>query len=149
MKQTSRILSFFALPTLVFLIHLITVGLSSLYVYFPHIDIAFHYAGGFAIAFTSAQILTYLQEEKITPLLSRILFLIVIIALTATATVIWEFAEFISDQFLSTNLQGSIANTMKDQFVGILGGATWAFIFYKSFGDNHFLCLFLTGNLCL
>ena len=63
MKQTSRILSFFALPTLVFLIHLITVGLSNLYVHFPHIDIPFHYAGGFAIAFTSVQILTYLQEE--------------------------------------------------------------------------------------
>jgi hypothetical protein len=131
MKQTSRILSFFALPTLVFLIHLITVGLSNLYIHFPHIDIPFHYAGGLAIAFTAAQILTYLQEEKITPVLNRILFLIVIIALTATAAVIWEFAEFISDQFLGTNLQGSIANTMQDQFVGILGGATWAFICYK------------------
>jgi hypothetical protein len=131
MKQISRILSFFALPTLVFLIHLITVGLSDFYVHFPQVDIPFHYAGGFAIAFTAAQILTYLEEENISPVLNRILFLIVIIALTATAAVIWEFAEFISDQFLSTDLQGSIANTMQDQFVGILGGATWAFIGYK------------------
>jgi hypothetical protein len=124
MKQTSRILSFLALPTLVFLIHLITVGLSNLYVHFPHIDIPFHYAGGFAIAFAATQVLTYLEEENINPVLNRILFLLVIIAFTATAAVIWEFAEFISDQFLSTNLQGNIANTMQDQFVGILGGAT-------------------------
>jgi hypothetical protein len=57
--------------------------------------------------------------------------LIVIITLTATAAVIWEFAEFLSDQVLETDLQGSIANTMQDQFLGILGGATWAFIFYR------------------
>jgi hypothetical protein len=131
MKQTSKILSYFAFPALVFLIHLITVGLSNLYIHFPHIDIPFHYAGGFAIAFTSAQILTYLEEEKITSMLNRVLFVIMIIALTTTAAVIWEFAEFISDQFLHTDLQGSIANTMQDQFVGILGGATWAFIYSR------------------
>jgi hypothetical protein len=97
MKQTSKILSFFAFPVLVFLIHLIIVGISNLYALFPYIDIPFHYAGGLAIAFTSAQILLYLEEEKITPVLNRVLFLIVIMTLTTTAAVVWEFGEFISD----------------------------------------------------
>jgi hypothetical protein len=59
------------------------------------------------------------------------LFLLLLLSLTATVAVCWEFAEFLSDQFLDTNLQPSIANTMQDQFLGILGGGTWAVIYLK------------------
>jgi hypothetical protein len=56
---------------------------------------------------------------------------VLLLSLTATAAVFWEFAEFISDQWLNTHLQPSIANTMQDQFLGILGGMTWAAICIK------------------
>jgi hypothetical protein len=75
--------------------------------------------------------ITSLESEKITGALNKVIFLVLLLSLTATAATSWEFAEFISDRFLHTSLQPSIANTMQDQFLGILGGGTWAFISLK------------------
>ena len=130
MKRASKIASFFLFPMVVFLVHLGVKGLGG-YEMFPDVDIPFHYMGGLSIAYTASQILSYLESEKITAELNRVLFLVLILSLTATAAVSWEFAEFISDRFLSTNLQPSIANTMQDQCLGILGGGTWAAISLK------------------
>jgi len=131
MKYTWKLTSFFVFPIIVLLFHLIASGLLNLYIFFPHLDIPFHYTGGFAIAYASAGILSYLEQEKIIATLNRIVFVILISTLTATATVFWEFMEFIGDQLLRRNIQVSLANTMQDQFLGILGGITWAFILYK------------------
>jgi hypothetical protein len=54
-----------------------------------------------------------------------------IFSLTGTATVLWEFVEFLYDQLLNTNIQISLANTMQDQFMGILGAMAWIFIYVK------------------
>jgi hypothetical protein len=130
MKPTSKIVSFFTFPIIVFLAHSIAKTLG-LYILFPNVDIPFHFIGGLSIAYTSSRILSFLESEKITARLNKVIFLMLLLSLTATVAVFWEFAEFISDQFLATNLQPSIANTMQDQFLGILGGSTWAFIFFK------------------
>jgi hypothetical protein len=131
MKRASKIVSFFIFPAIVFLAHLVAVKGLDLYRMFPNMDIPFHYMGGLSIAYTSAQILSYFESEKITAIQNKVLFLVLLLSLTATAAVFWEFAEFISDQFLATHLQPSIANTLQDQFLGILGGGTWAFIPFK------------------
>ena len=133
MKQISKFVSFFMFPTTVLLAHLIASQVLNLYKIFPNLDIPFHYIGGLSIAYTSAQFLSYLEKEKISTILNKVIFLILIFSLTATATVFWEFAEFIGDQLLSTNIQISLANTMQDQFMGILGGATWVVICFKKF----------------
>jgi len=131
MKQTSEVISSFAFPIIVLLAHLIASTILNLYTIFPNLDIPFHFIGGLSIAYTSAQLLSYLEKEKITAALNRVVFLLLLLAFTATATVFWEFAEFIGDTLLDTNIQVSLANTMQDQFLGILGGVTWAFIYYK------------------
>jgi hypothetical protein len=137
MKQISKFVSFFMFPILVLLVHLIASTIFNLYTLFPNLDIPFHYMGGFSIAFTSVQILLYLEREKITAPLNKVLSMILVFSLTATATVLWEFAEFIGDRIFGTNIQISLANTMQDQFMGILGGLTWIFIWYrKSFPQN-------------
>ena len=133
MKQVSKVLSFFLFPMTVLVVHLIASKVLHLYMIFPDLDIPFHYIGGLSIAYTSVQILSYLEKEKISTKLNKVLFLVLIFSLTATATVLWEFAEFIGDQLLDTNLQISLANTMQDQFMGILGGATWVSIYFKKF----------------
>ena len=133
MKQTSIVASFFIFPTVVFLIHLIASKLLNLYIVFPNMDIPFHYIGGLSIACTSAQILSYLEKERITTSLNRVVFMVLIFSLTATATVFWEFAEFIGDRLFYTNIQISLANTMQDQFFGILGGITVVFIYGEMF----------------
>jgi len=133
MKQVSKFVSFFMFPITVLLAHLIASRILNLYIIFPNLDIPFHYIGGLSIAYTSAQILAYLEKEKISTILNKAVFLVLIFSLTATATVFWEFAEFIGDQLLGTNIQISLANTMQDQFMGILGGATYVFIYFKKF----------------
>ena len=123
---------FFLIPLAIFLVHLTVKGLGG-YEMFPAMDIPFHYMGGLSIAYTASRILLYLESEKISAELNKVIFLVLLLSLTATAAVSWEFAEFISDRFLYTNLQPSIANTMQDQFLGILGGGTWAFISLKRY----------------
>ena len=130
MERASKIASFFRFPLIVFLVHFAVKGFG-LYEVFPNIDIPFHYLGGLSIAYTCALVLSYLEDEKVTTVVHRGLFLLLLLSLTATVAVFWEFAEFLSDQFLNTNLQPSIANTMQDQFLGILGGGTWTLIYFK------------------
>lgn len=131
MKSTLRLAPFLAFPAGVLAAHAILSGIFRLYLIFPNIDIPFHYAGGLSIAYASAQILSFLEREKTVAVLNRIIFLVLIVSLTATAAVFWEFTEFLIDQWLHTNVQVSLANTMQDQFMGILGGATWAFFVYR------------------
>ena len=133
MKQLPTVVSFFVFPITVVFVHLIASKVLNLYKIFPDLDIPFHYIGGLSIAYTSVQILSYLEKEKISTTLNKVVFLALIFSLTATATVFWEFAEFIGDQFLKANIQISLANTMQDQFMGILGGSTWVFLYFKKF----------------
>ncbi len=130
MVRVFKLATFFQFPMVVYLVHLAVKALGG-YEMFPNIDIPFHYLGGLSIAYTCAQVLSYLESEKVTTVLPKGLFLLLLLSLTATVAVFWEFAEFLSDQFLATNLQPSIANTMQDQFLGILGGSTWALIDFK------------------
>lgn len=133
MKQLSKIFPFFIFPAAVFFCHLIASRVLDLYNRFPQLDIPFHFLGGLSIAYASAQILAYLEKEKISNALPKAIFLILIFGLTSIAAVFWEFAEFIGDRFLDINIQISLANTMQDQFMGMLGGATCVFIYFKKF----------------
>ena len=129
MRHLSKILSFFVFPSLVLFGHLIASKVLGLYASFPNLDIPFHYLGGFSIAYTSAKIISCLEKEKLITTLPPMVALVLVFSLTATAAVFWEFAEFTGDQLLDTNIQISLANTMQDQFVGILGGIT-VVVFY-------------------
>ena len=138
MKRASKFLSFFLFPILVYLVHLIARDVLHLYTLYPNMDMPFHYIGGLSIAYTASQILLQLEAEEITEPLNRMIFLVLLLSLTATIAMFWEFAEFMSDQMLATHLQPSIANTMQDQFLGILGGGTWAFISFKRERESLF-----------
>jgi hypothetical protein len=140
MKQLSKFASFFVFPTFVLCTHLFASQVLNLYKTFPNLDIPFHFAGGLSIAYTSTRIVSYLEKENIIPALPQVLFLILIFSLTATATVFWEFAEFVLDQWMNTNIQISLANTMQDQLMGILGGAAWLVFYARKFEkiiENH------------
>jgi hypothetical protein len=133
MKHLSKIPSFFVFPIIVLLTHLLAWKVLNLYRSFPNLDIPFHYIGGLSIAYASAAILSYLKKEKIINTLNKPIFLILIFSLTATATVFWEFGEFLLDWLLDTNIQVNLANTMQDQFMGILGGTTLVFLWSRKF----------------
>jgi hypothetical protein len=131
MKQASKVLSFFVFPIIIFVLHSISLRILNLYAIFPNLDIPFHYFGGLSIAYASALMLSYMEEERLIPIQNKVISFVLILSVTATVAVFWEFAEFLGDTFLNMNLQGSIANTMQDQFLGILGGLTWAVIYSR------------------
>lgn len=124
MKHVAKFVSFFMFPALVLLAHAIASSLVlNLYQSFPNLDIPFHFMGGFSIAYTASRMLSYMEREKLINPMSQIVLLTTIFSLMATATVFWEFAEFITDRLLELNVQISLANTMQDQCMGVLGGA--------------------------
>lgn len=137
MQRTRQLLQFFAFPALVFSTHLLGVKALNLYAFFPNIDIPFHFIGGASIAYTSAQILLYLEREKLTTPLNGFIFLILLLSLTATTAMLWEFAEFSLDHLLHTNVQVSLAKTMQDQFLGVCGGILCAALYAKKVLARH------------
>ncbi len=116
-----KLVSFFALPTLLFCLHLVMVFLG-FYKRHPWLDIPMHVLGGVFIAYSFNLAMTYFQERRLLSelnILSRSVFLF---ALTSTATVIWEFGEFTLDFFFDTMAQTSLEDTMLDMFLGLVGG---------------------------
>ncbi len=109
------------LPVLVFLVHLFSFFVINIYAYWPRADMPLHFIGGLSIAYfvsRSCQLLLCDAENR-----SRdgLLELVLIISLTATAALFWEFGEYILDRVFGTNLQVSLLNTMQDLFLGMLG----------------------------
>lgn len=116
-----KLVSIFALPTLLFCLHLVMVFLG-IYERYPWLDIPMHVLGGVFIAYSFNLAVTYFQERKLLSelnILSRIVFLF---TLTSTAAVIWELGEFTIDFFFSTNAQASVEDTILDMFLGLVGG---------------------------
>ena len=111
----------FSLPFLLFCFHGV-LSLLGIYEKYRWLDIPMHILGGIFIAYSFSLALKYFQQRKLLSelnLLSRAVFLF---ALTATATVIWEFGEFASDFLFDTSSQAGLEDTMLDMFLGMLGG---------------------------
>jgi hypothetical protein len=116
-----KLFSIFALPTLLFCLHLVLVFLC-FYKRHPWLDIPMHILGGVFIAYSFSLAVTYFQQRKILSELNVLSGSVFLFALTSSAVVIWEFGEFIIDFLFNTNAQASVEDTMLDMFLGLLGG---------------------------
>jgi hypothetical protein len=108
-------------PLFVLMIHLIVLSLQ-LYGTYPNFDIPMHFFGGFSMAYFLNK--AFLAVSLITAGAprNRLLENVLIVTATCTIAVFWEFFEFVLSWALATDLQGSLANTMKDLFFGMAGG---------------------------
>lgn len=113
---------------LVFATHVFLSGVLHAYDSWPHLDIPMHFSGGIAIAFFVSQCFQSLPRESTRRSRVVILELVLIGSLTASAAVFWEFTEFTADQLFGTNVQISLANTMQDLAMGILGAIVFMLI---------------------
>ena len=111
----------FWLPTLVFLVY---VGACILGVttQLPGIDMVFHLVGGFSIAYSVSRSLENLDASGMGRGLEGVLWPIFIVAMTATAAVFWEFAEFALDSAFAMRFQTDLPDTMSDMALGVVGG---------------------------
>lgn len=110
------------MPALVFALHLVLASDLDLYLRYEFADELMHPAGGFAIAFAVARGLAELRARSLVPPLGRWLRATLVVSLTATAAVLWEFAEYVSDHAFGTHTQGDLEDTLSDMALGI-GGA--------------------------
>ena len=112
-------------PTLVFGIHVfISRGLNA-YVLFPPLDIPMHFFGGVVIALFIWRCFAAISPAAIAPPLRPVLIALLVFSFTATATVFWEFAEFLSDRLFRTNAQVGLEDTLLDMALGLAGCLCW------------------------
>jgi hypothetical protein len=121
-KRLFKTIPFFSFPATILLLHIIAVKVFDLYAIYPHLDILAHFLGGVSIAYTAYLVIRFVQIERVIAKLDKPIITLLVITTTATTSVLWEFAEFLLDYFFHTDLQISLANTMQDQFFGVLGG---------------------------
>lgn len=113
------------LPSLVFAVHCILSLAFDAYDRIPSLDVPMHLLGGLAIAYFFHVVVAYGDRLGWVRVGGRTAEMIMVFGLVALAAVVWEFAEFLSDYFFRLGAQPSVANTMKDQFMGLAGGAVY------------------------
>jgi peptidoglycan/LPS O-acetylase OafA/YrhL len=109
-------------PVLVLALHLFAVLVLGLYQIWPPTDIPMHFLGGIAIAFFFAHAYHAAEELGLLGRPAAVLGEVTVFALVCSATVFWEFAEFLFDRHLGTHLQDGLDDTLGDMLMGLLGG---------------------------
>lgn len=90
-----------------------------------HLDNYLHIMGGMSIAAASIVALRLAERGGWLKINRAIVAFFLVVALVMAAAVIWEFYEFLHDYFYGTHFQPSNSDTMKDLFMGTVGGAAW------------------------
>lgn len=121
-------------PAAVFVVHLFIKYVVRIYSFWPRADVPLHFIGGLSIAFFISGAYQLLPQQPGKRSRVVLLELVLIVSLTATAAVFWEFGEFASDQLLGTNVQVSLVNTMQDLLVGM--SAAFAFSLWRAWQLN-------------
>src|SRR5262245_35746481 len=105
-------------PILVFGLHVVAARVLGLYRLWPPTDIPMHFFGGVAIAFFFAHAYRAAEELDLLGQPSAVLYVVMVFALTCSATVFWEFAEFLSDRYFGTHMQNGLEDTLGDMLIG-------------------------------
>lgn len=119
-KEIGR--SGFWAPLAVFLAHVILSLTFNAYERLPVLDIPIHFLGGMAIVFFFSRLLDILGDHAVIDRIDGLVRAVLLVALTATAAVFWEFAEYVSDQSFGTQAQEGLEDTLLDMLLGIFGG---------------------------
>lgn len=89
----------------------------------PYVDPVAHFLGGVAAAFffwqAAAGARVYLGD--LTPWALGLLAF----GMASVAAVVWEFLEFLADQYFGARLQPTLANTLRDLFLGLSGATAY------------------------
>jgi len=95
-----------------------------------HLDSLMHLTGGIVLGIFIYGVLACMIGRGWFPDPGRLVMTILIVSLVTTGAVCWEFYEWLSDAMFGTHLQHSVTDTMKDLFLGMLGGVIYTvFVF--------------------
>lgn len=113
-------------PILVFLVHTVMAFASRIYAIWPKVDIPAHVLGGVAIAYFVTGCFSFVPASTLGGHARKIIGVLLIVGLTSTAAVLWEFAEYFADSTFGTKWQRGLVDTLLDLALGMAGGAGWA-----------------------
>lgn len=108
-------------PIVVALLH-IAAMLLGWYEQIIWLDIPMHFLGGVSIGISAYFFLVHTKVQT-SNFDNKLFGFLVILALTGLAAIAWEILEYSLDTMFNTELQRSIADTMKDLAFGLIGGA--------------------------
>jgi hypothetical protein len=108
-------------PVVVFGLHEISARLG-FYGLWPPLDIPMHFFGGVAITYFFGHAYRAAEEMGLLGRPAEVVYRVTVFALTGSTTVFWEFAEFLSDRYLGSHMQGGLEDTLGDMLMGLVGG---------------------------
>jgi hypothetical protein len=114
----------------VFTVHVIASRGLHAYLRFPSLDIPMHFLGGAAIAYFFHRASLAASSHGIVGPSPAGTHSVLVFALTSTAAVFWEFAEFLTDRYFGTHAQLGLDDTLSDMLLGICGGITFLGLFW-------------------
>jgi len=97
-----------------------------------HLDSAMHFAGGISLGIFVVGLLGHAIRKGWCPDPGRPLLLVLIVSLVTTGAVAWEVYEWLSDRYLGTHFQLTLADTVKDLVLGLAGGVACAWMVHVS-----------------
>ena len=101
------------------------------------IDIPMHFIGGVTLGFSFSLFLKLLQRKAYIGYMYELVFFIFVISLVSLTAVTWEFNEFILDMIDIEKRQLTLADTIADLFLGLLGGCI-GYLYSKFKGHSTF-----------
>jgi len=108
-------------PLLVFGIHLLAFLVFDTYKYFPDFDVPMHSLGGVVMAFFLNRAFISASKLGIIGRYHPITHRLLVFTSTCTVAVSWEFAEYGTDWWLGTQIQGTLEDNLGDLFWGAIG----------------------------
>lgn len=106
-------------PLSVFVFYLVVKAFGG-YLVYPPLDIPTHFLGGVAIAYFYRSAIA--NSQKIIGSIPLPIQTLLTLTCTGTTTILWEFFEYSSDYFFHTSMVLGLEDTLKDMFLGLLGG---------------------------
>jgi hypothetical protein len=113
-------------PSLVFIVHEDVHVAFKAYDRYPPLDRPFHFLGGVVIAFFLSRASFNASRFGVIGPFQLTAHVALVASLVCSATVFWEFAEYVYDRLFGTRHQLSLNDTLLDMLLGIIGG--WVFL---------------------
>lgn len=121
-KIILQILRAFYPPLIVFVLHVILITSINIYALWPDFDIPMHFLGGLVMGITGLRLLRLAEKEKWMQINKKIVSLLMVVCFVALIVILWECAEWLSDYYLGSFMQGGLDDTMLDMVLGLCGG---------------------------
>lgn len=89
----------------------------------PYVDPIMHFLGGAATAFFLRRSCSIGRDGLGAP--SPLAVDLLAFGLTCTVALFWEFGEFLSDRYIGTLTHTTVASTLRDLLLGVLGALAY------------------------